>query len=79
MERVFSKLRNLDAYPKINEDFYNRTLSGGIITLVASVIMLVLFVNELGMFPTFSSQKFVFFIDLLTGMTLEWNGFKGFI
>ncbi|KAK4378604.1 hypothetical protein RND71_000466 [Anisodus tanguticus] len=47
MERVFSKLRNLDAYPKINEDFYNRTLSGGIVTLVASVIMLVLFVNEL--------------------------------
>ncbi|TMW98386.1 uncharacterized protein [Solanum lycopersicum] len=50
MERVFSKLRNLDAYPKINEDFYNRTLSGGIITLVASVIMLVLFVNELGLY-----------------------------
>uniref|UniRef100_A0A0V0IBZ1 Putative endoplasmic reticulum-Golgi intermediate compartment protein 3-like n=1 Tax=Solanum chacoense TaxID=4108 RepID=A0A0V0IBZ1_SOLCH len=50
MERVFSKLRNLDAYPKINEDFYNRTLSGGIITLVASIIMLVLFVNELGLY-----------------------------
>ncbi|CAN4110585.1 unnamed protein product [Withania somnifera] len=50
MERVFSKLRNLDAYPKINEDFYNRTLSGGIITLVASLIMLVLFVNELGLY-----------------------------
>lgn len=64
MERIFSKLRSLDAYPKINEDFYNRTLSGGIITLVASVIMLVLFVNELGMFPAFSSQNF-FFLEFI--------------
>lgn len=41
------KLKALDAYPKINEDFYSRTLSGGIITIVASVIMALLFLNEL--------------------------------
>jgi len=42
-----SKLRNLDAYPKINEDFYSRTLSGGVITLASSIIMLLLFFSEL--------------------------------
>lgn len=44
---LWSKLRNLDAYPKVNEDFYSRTLSGGIITLASSVVMLLLFVSEL--------------------------------
>ncbi|KAK4747480.1 hypothetical protein SAY87_014066 [Trapa incisa] len=41
------KLRNLDAYPKINEDFNTRTLSGGAISLVSSVIMAFLFISEL--------------------------------
>jgi hypothetical protein len=41
------KLKALDAYPKVNEDFFTRTLSGGIITLVSSVIMLLLFISEL--------------------------------
>jgi hypothetical protein len=42
-----NRLRQLDAFPKINEDFYSRTLSGGIITIVSSVLMLALFVTEL--------------------------------
>lgn len=42
-----NRLRNLDAYPKINEDFYKRTLSGGVITLFSSVVMLILFFSEL--------------------------------
>lgn len=79
MERVFSKLRNLDAYPKINEDFYNRTLSGGIITLVASLIMLVLFVNELGTIPTFSSQMSFFLIDSFIRMKIEQTWREGFV
>eukprot|EP01018_Ginkgo_biloba_P038298 Gb_08540 [translate_table: standard] len=38
---------SLDAYPKINEDFYSRTLSGGVITIVSSVVMVLLFFTEL--------------------------------
>ncbi|XP_068658921.1 uncharacterized protein [Aristolochia californica] len=41
-----NKLRNLDAYPKVNEDFYSRTLSGGLITVVSSIVMLFLFISE---------------------------------
>ena len=47
MDNIMSKLRSLDAYPKINEDFYSRTLSGGLITLVSSIVMLLLFFSEL--------------------------------
>lgn len=46
MEKVFNKLRTLDAYPKINEDFYSRTLSGGVITLATSLLILFLFFSE---------------------------------
>ncbi|KAL8222695.1 hypothetical protein R6Q57_020094 [Mikania cordata] len=48
MNRVFSRVRNLDVYPKVNEDFYSRTLSGGVITLASSVAMLFLVFSELG-------------------------------
>ncbi|XP_006654573.1 endoplasmic reticulum-Golgi intermediate compartment protein 3-like [Oryza brachyantha] len=46
MDGFLQKLKGLDAYPKVNEDFYKRTLSGGVVTLVASVVMLLLFVSE---------------------------------
>ena len=36
----FSKLKALDAYPKINEDFFTKTMSGGVITIVASVVVI---------------------------------------
>ncbi|KAH6756742.1 Endoplasmic reticulum vesicle transporter protein [Perilla frutescens var. hirtella] len=50
MESLFGKIRNLDAYPKINEDFYSRTLSGGLITIVSSIVMLLLFISELRLY-----------------------------
>lgn len=45
---MLGKLKVLDAYPKINEDFFTKTFSGGIITIVSSVIMVLLFLSELG-------------------------------
>ncbi len=47
MSGVLGKLKNLDAYPKVNEDFFTKTLSGGLITIVSSVIMVLLFLSEL--------------------------------
>lgn len=47
MDNIIGKLRNLDAYPKVNEDFYSRTLSGGVITLASSIVMVLLFISEL--------------------------------
>ncbi|KAJ7556838.1 hypothetical protein O6H91_05G100600 [Diphasiastrum complanatum] len=48
--QVLNRLRQLDAYPKINEDFYSRTLSGGVITLVSSIVMVLLFLTELRLY-----------------------------
>ncbi|KAI0495483.1 hypothetical protein KFK09_021784 [Dendrobium nobile] len=50
MEGLFGKLKKLDAYPKINEDFYSRTLSGGVITIVSSIVMFLLFISELRLY-----------------------------
>ncbi|KAJ8453032.1 hypothetical protein Cgig2_014795 [Carnegiea gigantea] len=47
MNSIFQKLREIDAYPKINEDFYKRSFSGGVITLISSLVMALLFFSEL--------------------------------
>jgi hypothetical protein len=47
MDGVFSKLKSLDAFPKVNDDFYQRTLSGGVITIISSIMMIALFFSEL--------------------------------
>ncbi len=47
MDGVLNKLKTLDAYPKVNEDFFTRTFSGGVITVVSSLVMLCLFISEL--------------------------------
>ena len=41
------KLKALDAFPKIQDDFYSKTMSGGIITMVSTVAMFFLFFTEL--------------------------------
>ena len=46
MDGILSTLKNLDAYPKVNEDFFKRTMSGGIITIGSSILMLCLFISE---------------------------------
>mmetsp|Transcript_83 Transcript_83/g.185 ORF Transcript_83/g.185 Transcript_83/m.185 type:complete len:388 (-) Transcript_83:488-1651(-) len=50
MADLLAKIKRLDAYPKVQEDFFTRTLSGGIITLISSALMFLLFVSELRLF-----------------------------
>ena len=47
MEDLVRRLKALDAYPKVNEDFFTRTFSGGVITVLASLAMGLLFLSEL--------------------------------
>ena len=44
---VAELLRRVDSYPKVNEDFATKTRSGGVITLVALLVMAVLVWTEL--------------------------------
>ncbi|KAF5837666.1 endoplasmic reticulum vesicle transporter-domain-containing protein [Dunaliella salina] len=50
MGLVARSISRLDAYPKLNDDFQTKTRVGGVITIVSSIIMTVLFVNELRLF-----------------------------
>ncbi|PWA77280.1 endoplasmic reticulum-Golgi intermediate compartment protein [Artemisia annua] len=70
MNRVFSRVRNLDAYPKVNEDFYRRTLSGGVITLISSIAMICLVFSEIGLYlHTVTESKLV--VDTSRGEKLQ--------
>ncbi|XP_050211965.1 uncharacterized protein LOC126662119 [Mercurialis annua] len=72
MESVIQRLRKLDAYPKINEDFYSRTFSGGLITLVSSLVMLFLFFSEFRLYlHTVTETKLM--VDTVRGETLRIN------
>eukprot|EP00249_Psilotum_nudum_P012806 c23998_g1_i1 orf=473-1633(-) len=70
--QALNRLRQLDAFPKINEDFYSRSLSGGIITLISSIFMLALFLTELRLYlhPVTRSELIV---DTSRGETLQIN------
>ena len=46
MSGFLQKLKALDAYPKINEDFFTKTMSGGVITIASTVVMILLFLSE---------------------------------
>ncbi|KAK7400306.1 hypothetical protein VNO78_11511 [Psophocarpus tetragonolobus] len=72
MDKVFNKLRNLDAYPKVNEDFYSRTLAGGVVTVVSAAVMLFLFFSELSLYLyTVTESKLL--VDTSRGDTLHIN------
>uniref|UniRef100_A0A6M2EIT7 Endoplasmic reticulum vesicle transporter C-terminal domain-containing protein n=1 Tax=Populus davidiana TaxID=266767 RepID=A0A6M2EIT7_9ROSI len=72
MEGIYQKLRNLDAYPKINEDFYSRTLSGGLITLISSILMLFLFFSEFSLYLHAVTET-TLLVDTTRGQTLRIN------
>lgn len=67
---LLKRLRQLDAYPKVNEDFYSRTMAGGVLTIASSVVMAVLFITELRLFlqPTVVNELTV---DMSRGDTLK--------
>ncbi|GJN08020.1 hypothetical protein PR202_ga25904 [Eleusine coracana subsp. coracana] len=69
---LWSKLRNLDAYPKVNEDFYSRTLSGGLITIISSLAILLLFFSEIRLY-LYSATESKLTVDTSRGERLHIN------
>ncbi|KAJ6808690.1 endoplasmic reticulum-Golgi intermediate compartment protein 3-like [Iris pallida] len=69
---VLGKLRNLDAYPKINEDFYSRTLSGGIITIASTIVIFFLFISEISLY-LYSGTETKLVVDTSRGEHLRVN------
>ncbi|PKA65118.1 Protein disulfide-isomerase 5-4 [Apostasia shenzhenica] len=69
---ILNKLKNLDAYPKINEDFYNRTRSGGLITVVSAIIIIFLFLSEIRLY-LYSATESKLIVDTSRGERLRVN------
>lgn len=49
---VWNSLRQLDAYPKLSEEFKVRTASGACISIAAILFMVTLFLSELSLYMT---------------------------
>eukprot|EP00798_Chlamydomonas_sp_ICE-L_P025639 gene25639-11297_t len=65
----FAFLKMIDAYPKVNDDFFSRTVSGGFVTIIASAVMLILFLSEIRLFLTTNiDHKLV--VDTARGETI---------
>ncbi|XP_006650004.1 endoplasmic reticulum-Golgi intermediate compartment protein 3-like [Oryza brachyantha] len=69
---LWNKLRSLDAYPKVNEDFYSRTLSGGLITIASSLAILLLFLSEIRLY-LYSATDSKLTVDTSRGERLHIN------
>jgi hypothetical protein len=67
---LFGRLKLLDAYPKINEDFFTRTASGGLVTLIASCCMLLLFLSELRLYLQLTTD-YELGVDTTRGETIQ--------
>uniref|UniRef100_A0A7S0RFI5 Endoplasmic reticulum vesicle transporter C-terminal domain-containing protein n=1 Tax=Chlamydomonas leiostraca TaxID=1034604 RepID=A0A7S0RFI5_9CHLO len=69
---LLSKLAKLDAYPKLNEDFSTKTMSGGVITIASSVVMLLLFISEVRIFTALQTTHELV-VDTSRGETITIN------
>lgn len=69
---IWTRLRQLDAYPKTLEDFRIKTFSGATVTVVSGVIMFLLFVSELNYYLTKDIQQELF-VDTSRGQKLRIN------
>ncbi|PWZ55854.1 Endoplasmic reticulum-Golgi intermediate compartment protein 3 [Zea mays] len=72
MDAFLQRLKRLDAYPMVNEDFYKRTLSGGIVTLVVAVVMLLIFISETRSY-FYSATETKLVVDTSRGESLRVN------
>jgi hypothetical protein len=65
-----SRLKKLDAYPKLHEDFFTRTASGGLVTIIASCCMVLLFVSELRLYLQLTTD-YELNVDTTRGETIQ--------
>jgi len=69
---LLAQLRSFDAYPKLNDEFKVKTLSGSLISLAALTIILLLFFSELSIYLTTETVDHLF-VDVSRGEKLRIN------
>jgi hypothetical protein len=50
------RLQKLDAYPKLKEDYREKTISGAAISVIAGIFMMVLFTSEFSSYLDLDTQ-----------------------
>ncbi len=72
MTSVFTRLKHFDAYPKPLEDFRVKTLSGAIITIFATISIIILFIYEWRSYKAIEVDQELF-VDLTRNQKLTIN------
>jgi endoplasmic reticulum-Golgi intermediate compartment protein 3 len=69
---MFNRLKHFDAYPKPLEDFRVKTLSGAVITVICTVVIIILFTYEWLAYVTIEVDQELF-VDLTRNQKLTIN------
>mmetsp|Transcript_572 Transcript_572/g.1938 ORF Transcript_572/g.1938 Transcript_572/m.1938 type:complete len:390 (+) Transcript_572:248-1417(+) len=56
LDDISKRVRNFDAFAKTLDDFKVRTKTGGVVSIIAYVVMIMLFVSELRFFMTYETE-----------------------
>jgi len=70
--KLLNSLKRFDAYPKTLDDFRVRTYSGGVVSIVCTIIIIWLFISELSLYLTVDTQPELF-VDASRGEKLRIN------
>eukprot|EP00798_Chlamydomonas_sp_ICE-L_P002491 gene2491-5419_t len=62
--------KRLDAYPKVDAEFFTKTIGGGVITLLAAATMLFLFISEVRLYAQVNTLHELE-VDTSTGETIK--------
>jgi len=68
----FSRLKALDAYPKLHEEVKVKTFSGATVSVCALIFIIALFVSELSFFLSVEKADHLF-VDISRGAKLQIN------
>eukprot|EP00005_Dracoamoeba_jomungandri_P006454 CAMPEP_0174261658 /NCGR_PEP_ID=MMETSP0439-20130205/11738_1 /TAXON_ID=0 /ORGANISM="Stereomyxa ramosa, Strain Chinc5" /LENGTH=381 /DNA_ID=CAMNT_0015346171 /DNA_START=61 /DNA_END=1206 /DNA_ORIENTATION=- len=72
MDRIFTKLKNFDAYPKTLDDFRVRTFSGAAVSIISGLFIVWLFFSELSFYLSTEVHPELF-VDTSRGEKLRIN------
>eukprot|EP00744_Colponema_vietnamica_P020097 GILI01028528.1.p1 GENE.GILI01028528.1~~GILI01028528.1.p1 ORF type:complete len:386 (-),score=78.63 GILI01028528.1:38-1195(-) len=70
--KFLQRIKEFDVYPKVEEDYRVRTLSGGAVSIVSGIIIILLFLSELNSYLTGDRVEHVV-VDVSRGQKLRIN------
>eukprot|EP00743_Colponemidia_sp_Colp-15_P007181 GILK01007755.1.p1 GENE.GILK01007755.1~~GILK01007755.1.p1 ORF type:complete len:396 (+),score=64.06 GILK01007755.1:57-1244(+) len=69
---VYEKIKDLDVYTKVDDDYKVKTFSGGAVSLISTIIMIILFITEFNAYMTIETVDHIV-VDTTRGAKLRIN------